>query len=98
MARRAARVDDNQSDIVKVLEQMGCTVVSLAAVGKGVTDLLVGVSGKNLIIEVKDGSKPPSARKLTDAQKIFHAEWRGQIAVVKSVEEAVQLVNRMRKQ
>ena len=97
MIRRAARVDANQGEIVYTLRQMGCSVVSLAAVGKGVTDLLVGVSGKNLLIEVKDGSKPPRERKLTPDQVIFHAEWRGQIAKAESVDEAISIVNEARR-
>ena len=97
MIRRAARVDANQSEIVYTLRQMGCSVVSLAAVGKGVTDLLVGVSGKNLLIEVKDGSRSPSKRKLTPDQMIFHAEWRGQIAKAESVDEAISIVNEARR-
>ena len=97
MIRRAARVDANQGEIVSALRQMGCSVVSLAAVGKGVTDLLVGVSGKNLLIEVKDGSRSPSKRKLTPDQVIFHAEWRGQIAKADSVDEVISIVNEARR-
>ena len=97
MIRRAARVDANQGEIVSALRQMGCSVVSLAAVGKGVTDLLVGVSGKNLLIEVKDGSKPPRERKLTPDQVIFHAEWRGQIAKADSVDEVISIINEARR-
>jgi hypothetical protein len=30
-----------------------------------------------MLLEVKDGSKPPSAQKLTPQQEIWHRDWRG---------------------
>ena len=39
--RRAARVDDNQGQIVDALRRVGCSVWSLAGVGKGFPDLAV---------------------------------------------------------
>jgi len=89
------KTDANQTDIVKALRRIGCSVQSLAAVGKGVPDLLVGY-GKNILIEVKDGNKPPSAQKLTVDQVGWHESWRGQVAVVNSVDDALDLVTRLR--
>ena len=90
--RRAAKIDANQTDIVKALLKSGCTVVSLAAVGKGCPDLLVGKLGNNVLIEIKDGRKPPSARTLTDQQVIFRANWEGQYAVVETIEQALEVM------
>jgi len=90
--KRAARVDDNQPEIVNALRQIGCSVQPLHAVGRGVPDLLVGVAGVNLLLEVKDGNKTPSEQKLTKTQEAWHAEWVGQKAIVRSVEEAINLV------
>ena len=92
--RRAARTDANQAAIVRALEALGCTVQSLAAVGGGVPDLLIGWRGMCLLFEVKDGAKPPSERKLTPDQVLWHRDWRGQVAVVESVEDALQAVLR----
>lgn len=91
-----SRIDENQREIVKALQQMGCTVSSLTQVGAGCPDLLVGVSGRNLLMEIKDGNKPASARKLTPAQVKWHDNWRGQKAVVESVSQAIELVNNSR--
>lgn len=91
--RRAAKVDANHADVVAALRKIGCSVVSLASVGAGVPDLMVGYRGRNWALEVKDGSKPPSARKLTDDEAAFMAAWRGQYAVVESAEQAVAVVS-----
>lgn len=90
--RRAPKIDANQPEIVRALRLAGCSVVSLAAVGEGCPDLLVGKSGRNFILECKDSNKPPSARKLTDPQRGFHAAWLGQIAIVETAEEALKIV------
>ena len=90
--RRAARTDTNQAEIVRMLSQFGASVVSLAAVGSGVPDLLVGYQGRNFLLEVKDGNKPPSRRRLTSDQVEFHRDWRGSVSVVKNADEALQAV------
>ena len=90
--RRAAKVDANQTEIVKALRQVGASVQSLAATGKGVPDLLVGFRGKNLLLEVKDGCKVKSARKLTPDQVEWHQSWRGHVAVVESAEQAIKVL------
>ena len=91
--RTAARIDANQSEIVVALRQIGATVQTLHQVGRGCPDLLVGFRGVNILLEVKDGSKPPSARKLTPDEYSWHKDWRGQVAVVKSIEDAIDVLN-----
>jgi hypothetical protein len=92
MKIRAARTDSNQTEIVEALRKCGASVLSLAPLGNGVGDLLVGARNLNFLLEVKDGSKPPSRRKLSPGQRVFHAAWQGQIAVVTSVDEALEIV------
>lgn len=86
--RRAARVDGNHKDIVEALQKIGCSVQSLASMGSGVPDLLCGYHGVNVLLEVKDGSKVPSARQLTVDESTWHERWGGQVATVKTPEEA----------
>lgn len=95
--RRVARRDDNHAEVVKALRQLGCTVQDLAAVGSGCPDILVGFRGKNLALEIKDGKKPPSARTLTPEQVVWHHDWRGQVVVVESVEQAIAAVTEVQK-
>ena len=91
--RRAANVDRNQAEIVKHLEQIGCSVQSLAAVGTGVPDLLVGRRAVNVLIEVKNPKQKPSARKLRKTQVDWSLKWRGQVAVAHTPHEAEAAVN-----
>lgn len=89
--RRAAKVDANQEQIVDALRAVGATVQTLAAVGKGVPDLLVGYQGKTLLLEVKDGRRPPSEKRLTEDQLVWHGAWRGgPLAVVDGVDAALR--------
>ena len=88
--RRAAKVDANQGDMVAALRKLGFTVEPLHAVGGGVPDLMLGRGGRNYLVEVKDGSKPPSARKLTPAQVDWHAAWRGSVHVFADIETAIE--------
>lgn len=91
----AKRVDKNQSAIVAALRQAGCTVQVLSTVGKGCPDIAVGRHGRNYFLEIKDGSLPPSARKLTPDEARWHASWDGHAAVVESVEDALAAVGLM---
>jgi Holliday junction resolvase len=91
--RRAAKVDANQDSVVSALRAAGATVQSLAAVGKGVPDLLVGYKGKTLLMEVKDGRKPLSAQRLTEDQLTWHGNWKGgALSVVDGPEAALRMI------
>lgn len=90
--RRAARVDANQPAIVKALRAIGCSLSDTSGVGGGFPDLAVGFRKRTVLLEVKDGSKPPSARELTPDQVLWHISWRGQVAVVTSIEEAIAAI------
>ena len=94
--RRRARTDRNQTEIVEALRAAGASVYSLAAVGDGIPDLLVGHAGKTALVEIKDGEQPPSKRQLTPDQLDWHAAWRGgTLAVVCDVESALRVLKVM---
>lgn len=94
--RRAAKIDQNQTQLVQLLRKLGCSVCVTSSVGQGFPDLVVSTNGINVLVEVKDGSKPPSARKLTADQVRFHSAWAGWIEVISSESEAEALVQAMR--
>lgn len=94
--RRRARIDANQLEIVYALRAAGATVQSLAEIGDGCPDLLVGFAGKTTLIEVKDSQQPPSKRQLTPDQLRWHGEWNGgMLAVVCDVESALRVLKVM---
>jgi len=94
---RAAKIDANHEQVVSALRAAGASVQTLAAVGKGVPDLLVGYQGKTLLLEVKDGRKPPSARRLTEDQLKWHGAWRGgPLAVVDGPDAALRMLGVMK--
>lgn len=96
MRRRAAKVDDNQRDIVAAFRAIGFSVAVTSSAGQGFPDLVVGAYGLNVLVEVKDGSKTPSRRRLTACQSDFRAAWHGWYEIVENVAQAVALAARMR--
>ncbi len=89
MARKASRVDRNQSEIVLALRKAGATVQHLHTVGQGCPDILAGYQGRNILFEIKDGEKKPSERKLTPDEVKWHSAWNGQVSIVLSAEDAL---------
>lgn len=94
--RRAAKVDANHRTIVAAFKALGCTVQSLAAVGKGVPDLLVAFAGLNHLVEIKDGSKRKSQRQFTKSQVVWASMWRAPRHLVESVDDVQRLVKAWR--
>lgn len=91
--RRAAKVDDNQEAIVAALRAAGATAQSLAQVGKGVPDLLVGYRRQSFLLEVKDPAQPPSKRALTADQQVWHRSWNGfPVAIVQTPDDALAAI------
>lgn len=90
--RRNARVDANQPEIVAALRAVGASVLHMHELGRGAPDLACGYRGQNFFLEIKDGSKPPSARRLTPKEREWHQSWWGQVAVVNTPEEALEAI------
>ena len=97
MPRARYQADGNQAEIIAALRAAGCTVSVIGGANgnTGVPDLLVGRSEymagglamRNYLLEVK----APGV-DLNDAQKLWHATWGGQVAVVRTVEQALTVV------
>ena len=87
---RAAKVDDNQPEIVKAFRALGCQVAHTHMVGAGFPDIVVERRGRVALVEIKDGSKRPSARKLTKPEAEFHETWP--VHIVESTGDVIRLV------
>jgi len=91
--RQAARVDENQSEIVKQLRQLGFTVQT------GMDDILVGARGKTYWFEIKDPEKAVKkkggfkAGAIKDSQIKLAAEWKGHYAIVHSLEQILEEIS-----
>ena len=89
--RYAAKTDSNQRPIVQSLRDIfgpDC-VFDLSAVGQGCPDLMVGVRGVNLLMEIKTDKG-----KLTTDQVIFHKSWPGSVVVVRTLQEALDAITK----
>lgn len=93
--RQAARRDANHGEIKAVFEGMDMSVLDVASAPCGF-DLVVGYKTQAILVEVKDGTKPESARKLTDNEARAHLNWRGPKAIVKNNDEAVLVAKLLR--
>ena len=90
---RAKRVDSNHGQIRDYLRSTGWSVFDSSAVGRGFPDFVVARRGFTALVECKDGAKPPSARRLTDAQERFWKEWPGVRILATSPEDAEKQLN-----
>ena len=94
--RYARAVDRNHAETVRVFRAMGCEVVDTSRLGMGIPDLYVSRGIRYAWVEVKDGAKPPSARRLTAAEEAWRARFeRGghHWHLVECPEDAAALVN-----
>jgi len=88
-----ARVDKNHKEIVDCFRKIGCSVLSLAAVGKGCPDLLISYQKQCYLVEVKD-----TGGKLNAMQEAWHLKWDSRVFVVKTKGDCVSLLNQLRRE
>ena len=92
---RVRKIDLNQNDIVDTFRKLGASVLVLSAVGRGCPDVLVGMRSRNrkinVLVEIKG-----ARGKLTADQFTFHCEWKGDARIIRTVEDAAQLVNEIK--
>ena len=94
MPMRARRTDTNHQAIVRALRKVGWHVTDASHVGNGFPDLVIAKAGRIVLVEVKDGARPPSERKLTALERMVHLAFAEQgviVAIVASEDEAVRL-------
>lgn len=92
--RRAAKVDANHAEIVQALRSVGWCVWGTFRMGEGFPDVLMARAGVLRLVEIKDGTKIPSKRKLTPPQVIFRDQLQAAgvpVIILSSVDEALAL-------
>ena len=89
MSKYAKRVDANQSEIVKVFKDLGCSVFDTSRVAGGFPDLMIGKNKKTVLVEIKSSEKA----SYTPAQEMFMLNWRGSTVVrINDIDGAIRLV------
>ena len=87
------RADLNQLEIVEGLRKVGCDILVLSQVGGGCPDLLsVSKDGTNVLLEVKS-----PGGKVKANQQEFMDRWRGVVYVIKSLNEALEMLGYIEK-
>jgi hypothetical protein len=75
---------------VELLRFVGASVGITSGAQGGLSDLIVGWRRTNYILEVKDGAKAPSERRLTPAEQYFVDHWQGlPVAIVEDEVDAL---------
>ncbi len=96
--RQRAKRDANHNEIVDTFLGLGGTWQELTGIG-GALDGLLGVAGIDQRVEIKDGDKVASKRRLTEDEERVFQEWRGRPpVVVETIEQAIDLVNTLRRE
>lgn len=85
---RANRIDRNQPEIVRDVRRAGVVWIPTSGDPNIGFDGLLVFRGRVVPAEIKDPSKPPSARRLTDTEARRKAEIEGQGATYLVVETA----------
>ena len=81
------RVDANQPSIVEGLRAIGATVLHIHMVAQNSPDIVVGHHGINYLFEIKIAKG-----QLRSEQQRWHQAWRGQVAVIRSLEDALLIM------
>lgn len=87
---RAARVDANQPEIVKAFRDLGWSVLIISQLKK-CADIIVSKNGQTIVVEIKDGSKPISAQKLTAGELEFKEMWQGEYKVINCIDDVIAI-------
>jgi len=85
----AKRVDQNHQEIVRALrDHPGVSLFSIASLGKGIPDVVVGYRGVTILVEIK-----ARTGKLNAQQTLWHFRWHGSpVVILRSVKDADHLV------
>lgn len=90
--RYVCGLDANHGEIKKLFLRLCPAVFDTSGVGGGFPDLVIKTSlGRVYLVEIKDGSKKKSARKLRTKQRFMQAMWGSSYQVVETEEQAMTL-------
>ena len=91
---KARRKDANHNEITRTLLQVGAELLETYQL-PGALDVFVAYRQKWTLLEIKDGTKPPSARKLTEDEQATIARIArtgAPVFVVETVDDALRAI------
>lgn len=83
-------MDDNQKEVVALFRKLGWYVLIVSQL-KNCCDIIVSKGGRTVAIEIKDGKKPASARKLSAGEKEFRDNWLGEWRLVETDNDVIKI-------
>lgn len=87
--RKFGKIDSNQKAIIQRLREIpSLSVVSIASVGNGIPDIIIGYKNFNYLIELKSSS----TSKLTEQEIKFVKGWNGNVAVCYNLDQVLQVI------
>lgn len=89
---RNAKKDDNHNEVVLLFNKLGWVDLDISQLKRACDVFICKPCGKFLVtiaVEIKDGKKPPSQRKLTTGEQEFKDRWRGYYEKVETLEDVV---------
>ena len=78
--------DAVEDPLLDVARRMGASILPISETGGG--DVILGWRGSNIMVEIKS-----KRGRLTPAQVEFHEDWRGQISIIRTEAELVELLS-----
>jgi hypothetical protein len=96
---RHSKKDANHNAIVGRFQDLGCTVAELHGAGiAGFPDLVVGVIGRNFLVEIKNPETAYGRSGFNPNQSVFARDWRGAAVIhISTVDEATAVVQNWRR-
>jgi hypothetical protein len=92
--RHAPRKDYNHAEIVGAIRDAGGAVIDSSAMGRGFPDLIVCTKSRlTVLAEIKNPKSGYGKQGLNKLQAKFAEVWPGVVVVLRTVEDAVALVN-----
>ncbi len=83
--------DTNHNELVNHFREFGLSVLIIADLAN-CCDIVIALHGRTIMIEIKDGKKPPSARKLTSGEIAFKESWKGCWRLCESIKDADKII------
>lgn len=95
--RYGAKKDANHKELVTAFEQMGCAVIDVSGLGKGLPDTIIWFGHEWGLVELKNPNTGYGRRGLNKNQKAWANDWKGgEVHIVRTVEEVAALVRAKR--